>query len=56
MREFESALDTLGKSAEIHVYEGANHAFANPSGVRYDEAAATDAWAKTTAFFAAELR
>ena len=43
VRAFEATMNELGKSIEIHVYEGANHAFANPSGTRYDEAAATDA-------------
>ena len=56
VREFEAALDALEKPAEIQVYEGANHAFANPSGTRYDAKAAEDAWARTTAFFDAELR
>jgi carboxymethylenebutenolidase len=56
VRAFEAALENLGKEAEIHVYEGADHAFANPSGTRYDERAATDAWGKTLAFFAAHLR
>lgn len=55
VRAFESALEALGKSADIHVYEDADHAFANPSGTRYDEVAATDAWEKTLAFFAAHL-
>ena len=56
VREFESALHALGKDAAIHVYEGANHAFANPSGTRYNTEAATDAWGKTTAFFEASLK
>ena len=56
VRAFESVLDELGKSAEIHVYEDANHAFANPSGTRYNEVAATDAWERTLAFFAEHLR
>jgi carboxymethylenebutenolidase len=51
VRAFEAALEGLGKPAEIHVYEGANHAFANPSGTRYNAAAAADAWTKTLAFF-----
>ena len=54
--EFESALHELGKSAEIHVYAGANHAFANPSGTRYDAAAAEQAWARTLAFFEQNLQ
>jgi carboxymethylenebutenolidase len=50
VRAFESALDTLGKQATIHVYEGADHAFANPSGTRYDATAAETAWRRTLAF------
>ncbi len=56
VRQFEAALRTAGKSAEIHVYEGADHAFANPSGGRYKQDAAEDAWAKTLAFFSKNLR
>ena len=50
VRAFESELVRLGKPVEIHIYEGAHHAFANPSGTRYDAAAAEDAWRRTTAF------
>ena len=46
----------LGKKAEIHVYPGAGHAFANPSGENYLEGPAEEAWARTLAFFAAHLR
>ena len=56
VRKFEEALRSLGKDAVIHVYEGAGHAFANPSGTRYQEDAALDAWEKTAAFFARNLR
>jgi carboxymethylenebutenolidase len=56
VREFQAGLDALGKEASIHVYDGANHAFANPSGTRYNEAAAEDAWAKTLTFFTQYLR
>jgi carboxymethylenebutenolidase len=56
VREFQAALEKLGKHVEIHVYEGAHHAFANPSGTRYDAKAAADAWEKTLAFFAANLK
>jgi carboxymethylenebutenolidase len=51
VREMEAALGELGKDATIHVYEGAGHAFANPSGTRYQPEAAKDAWEKTVAFF-----
>lgn len=50
VRAFEEALGDLGKDAEVYVYEGADHAFANPSGERYDAEAAEDAWARTLAF------
>ena len=55
VREFESALVELGKDAKIHVYPGADHAFANPSGERYNAEAAEDAWERTLAFFAEHL-
>ncbi len=54
--EFRQALDTLEKDASIHIYEGAEHAFANPSGTRYQADAATDAWEKTLAFFELHLK
>ena len=56
VREFEAALESLGKEASIHVYEGADHAFANPTGTRYAAEAAEDAWAKTVAFLAEHLQ
>ena len=53
--EFESALNELGISNDIHVYPGVDHAFANPSGDRYAPDEATDAWQKTLEFFEANL-
>lgn len=48
---FRKALEEGGKTFEIHVYEGANHAFNNDtSEARYDPAAARLAWERTTAF------
>jgi carboxymethylenebutenolidase len=38
------------------VYEGANHAFHNDTGPRYDPEAACDAWSRTIAFFDKHLR
>lgn len=55
VREMESTLEELGKDAQIHIYDGAGHAFANPSGTRYVPEAATDAWNKTTRFLADHL-
>ncbi|MGE0641466.1 MAG: dienelactone hydrolase family protein [Thermoanaerobaculia bacterium] len=56
VREMENQLKKLGKQATIVVYPEADHAFANPSGQRYDAAAANDCWSKTTAFFAEHLK
>lgn len=50
VRDVEAMLKDLGKDAEIHVYENAGHAFANPSGTRYQPEAAEAAWAETTDF------
>lgn len=49
---FREALEKNGKTFEIFVYEGANHAFNNDtSAARYDKAAADLAWGRTIAFF-----
>ncbi|HEX2164441.1 MAG TPA: dienelactone hydrolase family protein [Thermoanaerobaculia bacterium] len=56
VRRFESALDEMGKDAEVHVYEGAGHAFANPSGDAYQPEASRDAWEKTLAFLEQHLK
>lgn len=50
VERFEAMLNDLGKDAQIHLYEGAGHAFANPSGTTYEEEAAATAWERTTAF------
>lgn len=55
VRAMESELQKLGKDATIVVYPGAGHAFANPSGQRYQAEAAEDAWRRTVAFFAEHL-
>lgn len=47
---FQATLKKLGKSVEVHVYPDAHHAFANPSGTRYNAAAADDAWKHTVSF------
>lgn len=56
VRSFERTLTALDKRHEIHVYEDAGHAFANPSGERYVEAAADLAWERTLAFLRRNLR
>jgi carboxymethylenebutenolidase len=53
--QFDQALTEAGVKHEFHAYD-ADHAFANPSGGRYNGAAAKDAWDKTLKFLAANLR
>ena len=47
---FDEALDRAGVEHTVRTYAGAGHAFANPSGERYEPEAAEDAWARTLAF------
>jgi len=58
VKTFDAALKKAGKSADIKIYTGAPHAFANvnnPWG-GYREAAAKDAWKRTLAFYDRELK
>ena len=52
---FRTALQRLRKEHEVHVYPGAGHAFANPTGTNYNADAATDAWEKTVDFLRRHL-
>ena len=48
---FETALKAAGKTYELHMYEGANHAFNNDANAaRYNKDAAELAWSRTVAF------
>ena len=51
----EKTLQELNKNASFHYYEGAKHAFANASGLLYQEIAAEDSWEKTVNFLQAHL-
>ena len=55
VENFEEILSGLDKPVEINLYPDAGHAFANPSGQNYDDAAAEDAWKKMTTFLEAQL-
>lgn len=55
VKEFRNNLQMLDLNARIHIYEEAGHAFANPSGTRYNKEAAADAWQKTRAFLEKHL-
>ncbi len=54
--EFESALNELGVSNQILIYDGVDHGFANPSGQRFAPTESTDAWAHTISFFETNLK
>ena len=55
VQAFEATLQRLRKPHEIHIYPGARHAFANPTGNAYDAEAAEDAWQKTLQFLQENL-
>ena len=47
---FREALERLRKDYIVHVYPDVGHAFANPTGQRFNRAAADDAWRRTLRF------
>src|SRR5688500_2422926 len=50
VQRFEATMKQAGRSIAVQRYD-AEHAFANPSSPRYEQAAASDAWEKTRSFF-----
>jgi len=57
VHKFEAALKQLGKKVDIKIYDDAGHAFENPNNKDgYRAADAEDAWKRTVAFFAANLK
>jgi carboxymethylenebutenolidase len=55
-KELESTLKALGKDVELHIYEGAHHAFFNDTRPEvYDEQAADTAWIRTLEFLRSKL-
>jgi carboxymethylenebutenolidase len=56
-REVDAAIKKAGKSSEIHIYPGVDHAFFNDERPdAYNEAAADDAWRRTLTFFRQHLK
>ena len=53
--QFDKALTDAGVKHEFHAYD-ADHAFANPSGGKYNGEAAKDAWEKTKKFLAENVK
>ena len=54
VKAFDEALTRAGVKHEFHAYD-ADHAFANPSGGKYNGPAAADAWQKTRTFLSKNL-
>ena len=52
----EAAMQESGKTYEKVIYPGADHAFHNDTGQRYNAEAASDAWSRTLDWFATYLR
>ncbi len=56
VRQLEAQLKSLGKKAEIHIYEEADHGFFNDERPEvYNKELAADAWRRTIAFFREQL-
>ncbi len=57
VRQFETTLKRLGKRVEVHIFQGAGHAFANPNNRRgYNPQAAAQAWRLTLRFLNTTLK
>ena len=57
VKKFEDTLDQLGKKESIKIYDDAGHGFQNPNNKSgYREADAADAWQRTVAFLAENLK
>ncbi len=56
VEQFSATMKRLGKSVDVKIYSGAKHAFANPSGISYDAAAAEDAWRRSMEFLKLNLQ
>ena len=56
VKNFESSLNELEITNEIHIYPQVDHAFANPTGQRYAPQEAEDAWNKTLNFLEENLK
>jgi carboxymethylenebutenolidase len=53
----DKAIKDAGKSSEIHIYPGVDHAFFNDTNTAaYNKAAADDAWKRTLTFFRQHLK
>jgi carboxymethylenebutenolidase len=56
VQQFRRALNQLDKDATVRIFAGADHGFANPSGVNYNPTAADEAWSMTLEFLTRTLK
>jgi len=56
VNEFESALNEVNVDNQIYIYDGVDHAFANPSGEMYAPEESKDAWDQTIFFLESNLK
>ena len=56
MTRFRSTLRDIGKTAQILIYPGVSHGFANPDGASYDHETAVESWATVLSFLDGQLR
>jgi carboxymethylenebutenolidase len=56
-KDTDAAIKKAGKSSEIHIYPGVDHAFFNDERADvYNKSAADDAWRRTVAHFRQNLK
>src|SRR4029453_18761542 len=56
-KDVDAAIKAAGKSSEIHIYPGMDHAFFNDDNTAaYNATAAADAWRRTLDFFRKNLK
>ena len=56
-KDVDKAIRAVGKTSEIHIYPGVDHAFFNDERTDvYNKAAADDAWRRSLAFFRQRLK
>ena len=56
MEKLDAELTRLGKSHQFYTYPGADHAFMDHTGTRYNKAADEASWPRTLQFFATHLK
>jgi carboxymethylenebutenolidase len=57
VHEFEKTMQTMRRRIDLKIYDGAGHAFENPTNVNgYRPEAAADAWSRTVNFLSKTMK